>query len=256
MPVRIFIGEFDFTDGSKNGNAIKLLWFSYLFKSHLTKSIYKIMKNILLVALIVSMATMLSCRKKENKNDEKTGNYVPKGYIQLNVGNYWVYQHYRVMSNGSDSITSMIDSVFISGTIDYNGKTFYKVENNKWIPQLIYLRDSVGNLIDTTGDIIMSENNFTDSIYTETTMAGTSILFHIATRMYDDNTTIVTPIDSFNHCIERRDYIKVYYQNPIPKAITDEQYYAKGVGLVEGSYTYIGVNQKFIRKLKNYRIIH
>ena len=214
------------------------------------------MKNLLFLAFIFAIITLTSCNKDDDNNNGNPEPYQPKGYIQLTVGNYWIYQHYRVRADGTDTIISLIDSVYISGTKEYNNETFYKIETQNWIPQTLYLRDSLGNLIDTLGHIHMSETNFSDTIGSSTETLSTGIkLFHIASIMYDEDKNIETPIDNFTHCIERRNYIKVYYENPIPKEYIDNEYYAQGVGIAQSSYTYVSSGQQFRRKLIRYNVI-
>jgi hypothetical protein len=173
----------------------------------------------------------------------------------MKVGSYWIYQHYKIYSDGTDSAYNVTDSVYISGTKVINGKKYYKFETEGWIPSVAYTRDSLGNIVDTNGRIYMSEVNFTDTIisYTDTLINGNPI-YHFARIMYDNNSSINVPVATFEHCLEARNYVKLYIPTSGSNPYSDHYYYAKNVGLVQSSYQFSSSGQKWERRLLRYYI--
>ena len=213
------------------------------------------MKNILMLMIVIITIAAASC-KKDPIDDTPPDPipYLAKGYIQLAEGNYWVYQHYVVTSNGSDSALNITDSVFIDSYMEINGKVFYKVETHNWLPQAIYLRDSLGYLVDTTGTIHMSEVNFNDTIYSHTTVVTPNIHYHIAIKMFNSIANINTPSGTYNNCIDATNFVKLYSGNT-KKEYEDHFYYAKDIGLIESSYRYASSDKKYKRKLIRKQIV-
>lgn len=216
------------------------------------------MKKISVLIILFALLTSISCKKNDDiiDDDGNDNTYKPKGYIPLKVGSYWIYQHYMVLADGTDSALAVVDSTYISGSVEINSNTYYiSGKNNKPLFD-VYLRDSVGYLVDTLGNIFMSEVNFIDTIssFTYTLPNGTD-LYHISTFMYDDNKTVNVPAGSFSGCIEARNRVKLYLTSAAdPKLFYDHFYYAKNVGLLEGSYRYSSVNTVYKKKLIRYYI--
>jgi len=215
------------------------------------------MKKISILLLSMIMISFFACKKDEVKEDQDSSKYQSKGYIPLKAGSYWIYQSYRPTASGEDTAFGNIDSVYISGTKEINSKTYYisvREGNAKFIS---YVRDSVGYLVDSLGNVIMSEVNFTDTIFSKTKYNSVTgkPLYHISKMMYDEDKQIIVPAGTFNHCIEARDWAKVYMGNPAqPNPFYNHYYYAKNVGLVEYTYRYTGTATVFKVKLIRYHI--
>ncbi len=213
------------------------------------------MKNILVLMIVIITIAAASCKK--DPIDDTPPDPIPyqaKGYIQLAEGNYWVYQRYLVTADGSDSSLNITDSVFIDSYKEINGEIFYKVETYNWLPQAIYLRDSLGYLVDTTGTIHMSEVNFSDTLYSKTKVVTPTLQYHIAIKMTNSINNINTPSGTYNNCIDATNFVKLYFGNT-KKEYEEHFYYAKDIGLIESSYRYVSSDKKYKRKLIRKQIV-
>jgi hypothetical protein len=111
----------------------------------------------------------LSCKK--NADDP-----IPTAqadYFQLKVGNYWIYEGFRVDSNNFATSTGKFDSAYIEKDTMIRGFTYYKrLENPLVLAGLqfsSYLRDSSGYLVTREGQILASDFNFVDTLAIDTT---------------------------------------------------------------------------------------
>jgi len=207
------------------------------------------------MVLILALLTAIACKKDEINDDTPPDNtYIPKGYMQMKVGSYWIYQHFKINPNGSDSAYSTTDSVFISGTKTINNNTYYKFEIEGWTNSVMYYRDSLGNKVDTNGRIYMSEVSFNDTILTHTNSMGGNPIFHLARIMYDSDSTIDVPAGVFNNCIVAKSYVKLYIPTSGSNPYADYDYYAKNIGLVQSSYRWSSSGQMWERRLLRYYI--
>jgi hypothetical protein len=218
------------------------------------------MKKYFLVVLVFALIQTTSCTKDDDENitDTPPSAYTPKGYIPLKVGSYWVYRNYRIIDNGPDTILNGKDSVYISGTKTINGKEYFVYHHSMYNNSELYYRDSSGYLVNDKGIIIMSEVNFTDTIYSKNVYLDSVqniILYHNATIMVRNQDSLVVPAGTFLQSIARKDDIKIYYGNPAPpNPFTQYSYYAKNVGLVMWEYRYQSSAEMFCYKLIRYHI--
>jgi len=216
------------------------------------------MKKLSLLLLSMVILAFTACKKNDNNDDNNNSStYQSKGYIPLKVGSYWIYQIYREMGNGMDTALAATDSTYISGTIVVNSKTYYIIEQYGISKSEVYVRDSVGYLVDSMGNIIMSEINFSDTLITRTEyMPNTGApMVHISRLMFDEKKQINVPAGVFNNCIEARDRVKAYIGNPAqPNPYFQHNYYAKNIGLVEYTYRFVGMAEDYKKKLIRYYI--
>lgn len=217
-----------------------------------------IMKKLSILIILFALLTSVACKKDDdtNNDDNNDKTYQPKGYIPLKVGSYWIYQHYAVLDNGTDSAISTIDSTYISGTIEINSKTYYISGKNEKPLFDVYVRDSVGYLVDTSGNVYMSEVNFTDTINSyDYTIPNGTILYHLSKMMYNNHDNITVPAGSFSDCLEGRSRVKLYMATAAdPKLFYNHDYYAKNIGLLEASYRYTSISRMYKKKLVRYYI--
>jgi hypothetical protein len=218
------------------------------------------MKKYFLFVLVFALIQATSCTKDDDEKltDNPPPAYTPKGYIPLKVGSYWIYQNYKLLNNNSDSMINGRDSVYISGTKMIHGKEYFVYHHSRYNDSDLYLRDSLGYLVDDKGIIIMSEVNFTDTLYSKSfwfDSTNTVPLYHYATIMKQNPDSLIVPADTFLQTIVRKDYVKVYYGNPAPpNPYVQNIYYAKNVGLVMWEYRYMYSSQMYSYKLIRYHI--
>lgn len=151
------------------------------------------MKKSILIAFAAVL--LFSCSK-----DDENKPIVYPDYANLKVGNYWVYQHFFIDTTGADSALDVYDSCYIEKDTVVNGNTYYKMIRPR-IGQpsfkTYYWRDSLDYIVNKTGEICFSAEDFTsvfDTIYSynshDTMFTGTS-------RMVDKDMIITTPAGNY-----------------------------------------------------------
>ena len=126
--------------------------------------------------LMMAVTLTLSCEKDSTFNPNET-NYYP-----LEIGNYWVYRHFKMPNEGGEIPMFSYDSVFIDQDSLINGNKYfvlrkmgyttdesnpegYKLDDHDNQYQVIeLLRDSSGYIINDEGQVRFAENNFTDTL--------------------------------------------------------------------------------------------
>lgn len=127
--------------------------------------------NKLFFASLLIISCLTSCKKEEtNQPDNNTSQQSTTNFMPLSVGNYWVYDWYKVDSNGVESYYNERDSLYISKDTIINGNTYYKQEGtfSGMYETAQFLRDSNDYLVNSDGEILFSATNFTDILNTDT----------------------------------------------------------------------------------------
>ncbi len=89
-------------------------------------------------------------------------------FSNLAVGNYWVYQRYRVDSADNVVDVLTVDSIFISGDSVVNGETYFVVRRNGFAAfQTSLWRDSAGFVITDNHEVIFCADPLDQLIYTD-----------------------------------------------------------------------------------------
>lgn len=100
-------------------------------------------------------------------------------YLPMSVGNYWIYQHYKIDSLGNETATNLFDSLVITKDTFINGNRYYVFGGVQaaaiTFPDI--LRDSLGYIVTQKGEKIFSSINLTDTINS----------FHYFIDISDDN---------------------------------------------------------------------
>jgi hypothetical protein len=189
------------------------------------------MKRVLLImAGIVLLAS--SCKKGEP--DTPTPSTPTTDYMQLKVGNYWVYDRYTVDSLGNETISSASDSNIIVGdTIIRDELFFKKVHNHASLP-MTYLRDSSGYLIYDQGEILFSDHDFSNILRADTVGSN---YFYIEYSMMQSDTSTVVPLGTYDALTYRGKVIPLEPEYPF--GINYLYYfYADSLGMIKSSYYY------------------
>lgn len=195
------------------------------------------MNKLVVLATLIAIA-LFACKKDEPQNIDSTPIPEPKvSMMPLAVGNYWVYQECTVdSSNNVISTSAELDSFYISGYEVFDGDTFYALmkDNSLIIPPYsgaTYLRDSSGYLINNTGYIYYSENNYTDTFRIDTVTFG---LYKAYEYMANKNAEVTVPAGTFNQTATLLKAINFIPPDYPWGARRDSYYtYAKNVGIIK-----------------------
>lgn len=213
--------------------------------------------------LLLSTVLFSSCKKDEPTDQNNTALYS----LPSKEGSYWVYEWYKVDSNGVETLTGQIDSLFVLGDTVLNGKTYVRYSNHSTAFGIeSYQRDSSGYIVNQLGKILYAYTNFGEilSTYDEVLSNGSggTNYWHMEFFMVNlKQTPIIVPAGTF-YCISHRMKAVELTNAPLNSCgdleyITDA-YYAPGIGEIksEASFysTYIFNCERRYKKLKEYFI--
>lgn len=212
----------------------------------------------MLIVFSMLVFALSSCEKtKEKKVSDVVSDYFP-----MEIGNYWVYEHYRVDMFGHSTKLPLTDSIVIVGDTLINGKTFYIFEGTDYFRKgknwsvLGIFRDSSNCIINHEGEIKLSLTNFADTLHQAVLEYDSQEYAEIIYKMLPENSNIAVPAGKFNALnfrgtfIANKDFIPSGIENP--RYLNN--YYSKGIGLVSKNYFYFTGEHNFEVKLTKYRI--
>ncbi|MBN2746174.1 MAG: hypothetical protein JXR34_05560 [Bacteroidales bacterium] len=217
----------------------------------------------ILFALALTIALFTSCKKDNNDDtNQETPNPVTKNYFPLKIGNYWVYEQYKIDTLGVATSTNQIDSVIITRDTVINNNTYFVMEGRNYpfnggnwgIVEIS--RDSSGYLVNPDGFILLAPNRIGDTLATRVQLYGGNDTMFILYGYMEQPTTPVTVQAGTFDVIDFK-VSTVYYQ-PLPPGTTNPRYshnmFAENVGRVLTSYFFSSSSNHFERRLIRYHV--
>jgi hypothetical protein len=121
---------------------------------------------------LLAVTTLAACQPDEDVvaplPEPPTQNLNIAAFSNLAVGNYWIYQRYRVDSVDNVVDVLSVDSIFISGDSVVNGETYSVVRRNGFAAvQTTLWRDSAGCVITEDHEVLFCADPLDQLIYTE-----------------------------------------------------------------------------------------
>ncbi len=117
------------------------------------------MKNIFLPILLLLILS--ACQKDDEGITPPIASNL--NYSQLKVGNYWIYERYRLDTNGVETSLNITDSSYIEKDTVINSKTHYKLfrpdHGEKYVQEVYFLKDSATSLVEPNGKVVFSSQN-------------------------------------------------------------------------------------------------
>lgn len=184
---------------------------------------------ILLIALLGFIFT--SCTKDDV--DNPTNPVSSTDYMQLQIGNFWVYENYRFDSLGNEIVIGDPDSLVITGDTLIRGKLYYK-KLSVIQGYTSYLRDSSGFLVDDLGKIIFSEKDFDNILRVDTIGPN---LAYVEYKMVEGDTIINIPMGSYPSLDYRGTVTSLQPDYPHGTQYT-YIFWADGLGMIKSSAYY------------------
>ena len=206
------------------------------------------MKKYLLLLLLP--IAIHSCRKDKVvvNNNSNIQNTMASDYLQLKVGNYWIYEVSQFNSTSIDSTTVTRDSIIRNNKYAVlEGHDFRR----DWVI-LNILRDSSNYIINHNGEIQFALDNFVDTLHERYIRDGSNNLFaSISYKMFKTATPINVPAGEFDNTLNYRGEI-FYHDNRNKKY--NQYYYSKKIGLIQTIEPYSNGTDKFEKKLIRYNV--
>lgn len=212
------------------------------------------MRNLLLFATLLILA---SCTKEIIEIPDPTPE--PESvltYYPLEIGNYWIYQDYKIDSLGNETITPTIDSLVIEKDTLINGNRFF-VMNEYTNGQISSgwnrtVRDSSNYIVNIDGEKIFSTANFSDSLRIFNIIVEQDTLVCVVYKMEQEKPTIQVPSGQYTvlNCMGK---VTTFFKNDadekLEATLKENNYYASNVGPVLKTYIY--ANEFIKRKTYN-----
>lgn len=209
------------------------------------------MKKAMLLLTAATLIVATSCKKENETNPEPIS---PPDFTQLSVGNYWIFQGFDLDPNGVATPTDDWDSAYISKDTIINGMTYYKLHEKGIImsstQQIIFLRDSSDYLVNQFGQILFAQNNFSDTLYQDTTGPN---LFRSITLMTGKDSTVSVPSGSFVTRTLRSTIIPMNPLDPHPIRYV-YSVYGEGVGKIKTHNFFYNSDKHFEKRLVRYKV--
>jgi len=204
----------------------------------------------MLVLLYSSFLNHQSCKKdtavtppvaaKNNSTPSPTST----SYINLQVGNYWVYNIYNVDTAGVETFANSTDSVYIQKDTIVGGKTYYyfnHVNSTAALYQdnmpMIYnwVTDSSGFLKGISHYVLLDPVHLNDTIKTDTMTYG--VILYVLPQTF---TNEVVPAGTFSG-VSMNTRMRYTHPNPFNGNPLSVNYYkyATGIGLCHSKTGYV-----------------
>jgi hypothetical protein len=191
------------------------------------------MESIAKLFILSALLGIVSCKKKETQNASPV-KPSPTDYVKLKPGNYWIYREYMV-TDTSETDQMITDSLYVEKDTLIAGKTYHKlVRPSHWdnTPQVSYLTDSLDYIIDYTGRIHFSANDFTTIFYSGWIMATADTVAKVTKKMTDKDVAVATPAGVFITSSFTTSYAIYKEFNPNEAVEHWRTRYARGIGMV------------------------
>ena len=198
--------------------------------------------------ITLSLLTILLTGCKKDNSETVLKPISEPDYLQLEIGNYWVYEWYHLDQDGNESFDGTIDSCIIIGDTSINGYQYFK-QHYTYLPHTVYLRDSSGYLIDLRGKVLFSTHDFTNIIREDTIGPGLAI----ATYMMTDNDTAITVPYGTYSVIDFKGTISALDPQSSHGTQYVHYFYADGLGMIKSSvYYYSAPSLRTGKRLTNF----
>jgi hypothetical protein len=198
------------------------------------------MKTRILVGMYL-LIVLVACNKESNVTIPivKEPTYYP-----LTTGSYWVYNTYKIDSLKNEELISENDTTAIIGDTNINGhqyKVFYgKKYGHGSIKTEKYLRDSLGYIVDSNGEIVFSQTNFTDTLYSLVIPYDMDTLYYEFTKLQSVADEKILPAGAFDSVLNNQ--LKfVYWKEPNKPTFNLDNLYAPNVGKILNQNCYAGM---------------
>ena len=210
------------------------------------------MKKLSFLMMAVLITGLSSCHKDATNNIQREDHLT---FFPLLPGNYWIYQNYEIDSIGKATPTNDWDSSYISGDTMIRGNMYFAMHEKPvlYMPEqsVSYLRDSSGYIVDHTGKIRFAENNFSDTLYEDT---SNLVLVHGYAAMWAKDSTVTVPCGSFITRSVRMSVVPTRNNDPYPTRYSYD-IYGKNIGRIKFHTFFYASNKHFETRLVRGKVV-
>ena len=217
------------------------------------------MRSLLYISILFILI-VVSCKKDTKITQDEP--VVPtqvtsKNYAKLAVGNYWIYQRFKIDTNGAVTPLNIYDSCYVSSQTTLNGDTYYEMYRiNSYGTPYSYLRDSAGWINNSDLRTIFSPTDFSKIFHIGYAGANpTDTIAKAINKMTGKDSLVITPAGTFitsNSQWTHYMYPAWQYYGKIRRTNTC---YAENVGIVLETLNIIYTDQyTYERRLVRYHV--
>ncbi|MBA3900590.1 MAG: hypothetical protein H0X62_10330 [Bacteroidetes bacterium] len=216
------------------------------------------MKNKTIFFSFIVIASMVySCKKDKEEPIPPIIEKAPN-HSQLSVGNYWIYQHFEIDTSGNARPTNRFDRCYVEKDTLINRRIYSKVYRPYIGSSLetFFLRDSMGCIVDSNGEIHFSALNFSKILNTTYGFAQENdTVCKITRMMVDKNQAKTTPAGTFTTMNALLTYDMYPKYSNKGKTRYRDFLYADGVGVVSETLPFFVGNWNYTEaRLVRYHI--
>jgi len=152
-----------------------------------------------------------------------------------------VYNTYEIDSAGNEEVISLNDTVKVIGDSIIDGITYAKILKKEYgfSPRLeVFLRrDSPGYIVNEKGNILFSQNDFNDTLFSQIIGTPEKPYMHWWYMMEEYSENVILPVGQFNSVLNRKQTL-IYLQEPNQPIKYLNNFYAPNIGPLTNQYAY------------------
>jgi len=223
------------------------------------------MKRLNLLSILFSSLFFIACKKNKHteivEEPEVASTVTYSSYSAAKTGNYWIYEEFKVNSDGSYTSTNKFDSTYVEKDTVIRNNTYAKIRSKGSAVMFdvsLYQRDSLHYIINSYGNILFSSENFTTVLLDYYQIdQGQDTLFRSISKMTDRDKMITTPAGQFTTSnMQTIFHIMHAHLNP---GITNPKFvdrrYAKNIGIIsETTQFFVSSNDLYEKRLLRYHV--
>lgn len=209
-----------------------------------------------LILCLLALATFLTSCKKDKGDPSPSPQSATTDYYKLQTGNYWVYERWKVDTNGVETNFGTLDSTYILADTTVNGTTYYDYRYSLASTFPNWIRDSSGYLVAINGEILCTPSTNTSVFRTGYIFINQDTVADLSYYMTQGTINVSVPAGNFL-CAElnvaylfRPPFNTTLNNGSNPKIFNDA--YAAGTGKVRYSYYYASLPYKTECRLLRY----
>lgn len=204
----------------------------------------------LIVISIVGMA-FISCKKKKSPTPIPAP-IVYANYLPDSMGNYWVYQEFKLDLSGNATPTNVFDSTYIAKDTVISNDTYTQFvtikSTNPSHKEYTFLRRIDDRIEDYTSNIVFTTGNFSTPTMSTLILGGADTMGQYIHQMADKDSVITVPAGTFvTSNMQYQFHFEPAFANFGSLRILHHRY-AEKIGLVQETLPFYSNDNFYIEK--------